>query len=48
MEKSINFKGKKIYLNSCSIKKLKEILEAINEDEQKIKQELDDILKSLT
>ncbi len=39
--------GKQVYLNLASIKELKDLVEKINAEEIKIKQELDDMLKEL-
>lgn len=43
----IEVKGKNVDLNSLSKKRLRDILNQINDDEIKIKQELDNILKEL-
>ena len=48
MENKINLNGKDIDLNKISTEELKQIFNNIYKDELKLKQELNDILESLT
>ena len=47
MDKVINFNGKNINLDSLSIDEIRDILNEVNQDEQRIKQELNEILDNL-